>query len=66
LPTVRDSNGKRVNFGTMTDALNYMAKNGYDFVQAYVFTEENKNYCHYVLRKNKPSRMATDSSSAMR
>jgi hypothetical protein len=67
-PTVRDSNGKWVHFVTMTDALNFMTKNGYDFVQAYTFTEENKNYCHYLLRKNKPfnARMATDSSNAMR
>ena len=48
---VRDENGKKMEFNTMIDALNFMSKNGYEFVQAYAFAVENQNVYHYLLRK---------------
>jgi hypothetical protein len=49
-----DENGKPLIFNSMIDALNFMSKNGYEFVQAYVITVGNSNIYHYLLRKKKP------------
>ena len=35
----------------MIDALNFMSKNGYDFVTAYAFAIGNQNVYHYLMRK---------------
>jgi hypothetical protein len=39
----------------MIDALNFMSKNGFEFVNAYAITMGNQNVYHYLLRnlKNK-------------
>ena len=50
---VKDANGKNMIFNSMIDALNFMTKNGYGFVQAYAFNVNNQNVYHYLLRKNK-------------
>jgi len=51
--TVRDENGKTLEFNSMIDALNFMSKNGFDFVNAYVITAGNENVYHYLLRSRK-------------
>lgn len=51
---VKDENGKNMVFNSMVDALNFMTKNGYEFVQAYAFAVgTNQNIYHYLLRKSK-------------
>ena len=50
---VKDVNGKNMIFNSMIDALNFMTKNGYEFVQAYAITVSNQNVYHYLLRKKK-------------
>ena len=50
---VKNSEGKNMIFNSMIDALNFMTKNGYEFVQAYAFTVNNQNVYHYLLRKKK-------------
>jgi hypothetical protein len=50
---VKDVNGKNMIFNSMIDALNFMTKNGYEFVQAYAFAVSNQNVYHYLLRKKK-------------
>lgn len=50
---VKDANGKNMIFNSMIDALNFMTKNGYEFVQAYAFATNNQNVYHYLLRKNR-------------
>ena len=51
---IRDVNGKNMVFNSMVDALNFMTKNGFEFVQAYAFnTGNNQNVYHYLLRKKK-------------
>jgi len=51
---IRDANGKNMVFNSMVDALNFMTKNGYEFVQAYAFnTSNNQSIYHYLLRKKK-------------
>jgi hypothetical protein len=37
----------------MIDALNFMTKNGYEFVQAYALVLSNQNVYHYLLRKKR-------------
>lgn len=50
---VKDADGKNMIFNSMIDALNFMTKNGYEFVQAYAFATNNQNVYHYLLRKNR-------------
>lgn len=51
--TILDENGKNLEFNSMVDALNFMAKHGYNMVQAYTVTQGNSNVYHYLLRKEK-------------
>lgn len=48
---VKDETGKKVEFNSMIDALNFMSKNGYKFVQAYTITVGNQNVYHYLMKK---------------
>ncbi len=50
---VKDLDGKAVDFNSMIDALNFMSKNGYEFVNAYAITVGNQNVYHYLLRNKK-------------
>jgi hypothetical protein len=50
---VKDVNGKNMIFNSMIDALNFMTKNGYEFVQAYAVTKSDQNIYHYLLRRKK-------------
>lgn len=50
---VKDENGKLVVFNSMIDALNFMSKNGYEFVDAYAITVSNQNVYHYMMKKSK-------------
>lgn len=50
---IKDVNGKNMIFNSMIDALNFMTKNGYEFVQAFAFAVSEKNVYHYLLRKKK-------------
>lgn len=51
-----DENGKNVIFNSMIDALNFMSKTGYEFVQAYAFAVGNENVYHYLMKKSKEER----------
>jgi hypothetical protein len=53
-----DENGKKLVLNSMIDALNFMNKFGYDFVNAYVVTSEKgmggtQNVYHWILRKQR-------------
>lgn len=50
---VKDELGKAVDFNSMIDALNFMSLNGYEFVNAYAITIENRNVYHYLLRNKR-------------
>ena len=50
---VKDDNGEKMIFNSMIDALNFMTKNGFEFVNAYAITEDGQNVYHYLLRNNK-------------
>lgn len=46
-----DERGNNLIFNSMIDALNFMSKNGYDFVTAYTVTIGDQNVYHYLLKK---------------
>ena len=50
---IKDVDGKRMEFNSMIDALNFMSANNYEFVQAYIVTISNQNVYHYLLKKRK-------------
>ncbi len=50
---VKDEDGKTLEFNSMIDALNFMSKNGFEFVNAYAITVSNQNVYHYLLRNRK-------------
>lgn len=47
-----DDNGKDIVFNSMVDAMNFMGKCGWQFVQAYVITEGGSNVYHWLLSKD--------------
>ena len=50
---INDENGNKIVFNSMIDALNFMSKNGYEFVTAYTVTLGNQNVYHYLMNKKK-------------
>lgn len=50
---IKDKDGKLTTFNSMIDALNFMNKCGYEFVQAYTITVQNQNVYHYLMRKKR-------------
>lgn len=48
---IKDESGNKLVLNSMIDALNFMAKNGYEFVQAYAFSVGNQNVYHYLMKK---------------
>ncbi|NDW08396.1 hypothetical protein [Dysgonomonas sp. 520] len=49
---LKDENGKNKSFNSMVDAMNFMGKQGWEFVQAYVVTTNNQNVYHWLLKKS--------------
>ena len=49
-----DESGKEIEFNSMVDAMNYLAKFRWKFEQAYVVTNENtnQNIYHWLLSKD--------------
>lgn len=50
---IKDVDGKKMEFNSMVDALNFMTTNNYEFVQAYIVTISNQNVYHYLLKRKK-------------
>ena len=48
---VEDETGKRIKFNSMIDALNFMDKHGFKFVQAYVVEAKNDEIYHYLMKR---------------
>lgn len=46
-----DNKGKKIQFNSMVDAMNYMGKRGWEFEQAYVVTTNQQNVYHWLLSK---------------
>src|SRR5688572_3078030 len=50
---IKDADGNNMVFNSMVDALNFMTKNGYEFVQAFAVTTSDRNVYHHLLRKKR-------------
>ena len=50
---ITDDKGKKVKFNSMIEALNFMNKSGYDFVQAYGIFSASKNIDYYIMKRKK-------------
>ena len=50
---IKDSEGKKVVFQSMIDALNFMYANGYEFKDANAFTVGSQKVFHFMLKKIK-------------
>ena len=49
---LRDENGKKIEFKSMVDAMNYMSKRGWDYVECVTYADFGKqNVVHYIFRK---------------
>ena len=48
---LRDENGNKIEFYTMVDAMNYMSKRGWDYVECVTYAQSGKNVVHYIFRK---------------
>lgn len=48
---IKDANGTAPRFNGVIDTLNFMHKNGWEFVNAYTVTTGNQNVYHYILRR---------------
>ena len=48
---LRDEDGKKKTFNSMIDALNFMSKNGYKFIDSYALSTGNQSVYHYLLRR---------------
>ena len=49
---LRDEKGEKIEFATMVDAMNYMSKRGWDYVECVTYADFGKqNVVHYIFRK---------------
>lgn len=48
---MKDETGKVMSFNSVIDALNYMASQGWTFVNAYALSVGGSNVLHYVLKR---------------
>jgi hypothetical protein len=48
---IKDENGELLKFNSMIDALNFLSKNGYEFIDAYTLPLEFNDTCYYILKK---------------
>lgn len=46
-----DETGKKIEFNSMIDALNYMSSQGWLFVNAYSMLEKEEPVYHYIMKK---------------
>lgn len=50
--SLKDDSGKKLEFDSVIDALNYMSSQGWEFVNAYALTTSGQNVLHYVMKRN--------------
>jgi hypothetical protein len=58
---IEKEDGKPIIFNSMVEALNFMNKNGWDFVNNYIVTMgSNQNVYHYLLKRRELPPVATN------
>ena len=48
---IKGKDGKKVKFNSMIGALNFMSKNGYNFIQAYSMSVGNNEVYYHIMKK---------------
>ena len=48
---IKDASGKKMELHSVIDALNFMDKNGWEYVNSYAITTGGDNVYHYLLKK---------------
>lgn len=48
---LRDKDGKKIEFSTMVDAMNYMSKRGWEYVDNVIYKDGSHNVVHYIFKK---------------
>jgi len=48
---IKDETGKPIVLNSMIDALNYLSKYDYEFVQAYAFSDGGQSVYHFLMHK---------------
>lgn len=48
---IKDAEGKAVNFNSMIDALNFMEKNGWEYLNNTEYTTGNQVVSHFLLKR---------------
>ena len=48
---LRTEKGKKIEFNSMVDGMNYMSKRGWEYVDCVTYAEGKYNVVHYVFRK---------------
>jgi hypothetical protein len=48
---IKDEKGQLLEFNSMIDALNFLSKNGYEFIDSYTIPHEYNDTCYYILKK---------------
>ena len=49
---ITDENGEKVIFNSMMDALNFMTKYGYSFINSNMYSIGNQRVAHFMLKKD--------------
>ncbi|MDX9854410.1 MAG: hypothetical protein RBS81_11560 [Tenuifilaceae bacterium] len=53
---VKDKNGKDMEFNSIIDALNFLSKYGYEYIDSYITVSKESSTCHFLLKqKEKPT-----------
>ena len=50
---LKDENGEALEFNSMIDALNFMSKHGFEYLDMYVNTVGKESINHYLLKNKK-------------
>lgn len=48
---LRTADGKKIEFFSMVDGMNYMSKRGWDYVECVTYSHGGSNVVHYIFRK---------------
>ncbi|MBQ9236913.1 MAG: hypothetical protein IJ183_03245 [Prevotella sp.] len=48
---LRTEDGKKIEFQSMVDGMNYMSKRGWDYVECVTYSHGGINVVHYIFRK---------------
>ncbi|WP_289023758.1 hypothetical protein [uncultured Salegentibacter sp.] len=57
---IKDSDGSRIFFNSMVDALNFMDKYGYKYLDSYITSANETTTYHYILIKKREEEIVSE------